>query len=50
MFLWNLISFLLVVIALVQAYHLNWSRPKFASWTTVAGVWFVGSLALWLVS
>jgi len=47
---WNLISFLLVVISLIEAYQLNWARPKFVSWTTVAGLWFVGSFALWMVS
>jgi len=47
---WNLISFLLVVFALIEAYQMNWARPKFVSWATIAGLWLVGSFALWLVS
>ena len=48
--IWNLISFLLVVIALIEAYRLNWAFPKFVSWATIAVLWLVGSFALWLVS
>jgi hypothetical protein len=47
---WNLISFMLVCIALIEAYQNNWNRPKLVSWATIAGLWLVGTFALWLVS
>lgn len=47
---WNLISFLLVVITLVQAYSLGGKRPKLVSFATITGLWFFGSFALWMVS
>lgn len=50
MLLWNCISFLVIFAALYQAENNGWKRPKLVSWATIAGLWFGGSLALYLVS
>ena len=49
MFLWNLISIVLVIIVLVEVRSNDWQRPKFTSFATIAGLWFLGSLALYLI-
>ena len=48
--LWNLIAFILIVAALVQAYLNGWAMPKFASWTTIAATYLIGSLLLKLAN
>ena len=49
MFLWNLISIVLVIIVLLEARSNDWQRPKFTSFATIAGLWFLGSLGLYLI-
>lgn len=46
MILWNLISIVLIILTLVEAYKNNWYRPKFNSIATVAGLWFITSTIL----
>ena len=50
MFLWNLISIVLVIIVLVEARSNDWQRPKFTSFATIAGLWFVGSITLFYLN
>lgn len=49
MILWNLISIVLIILTLVEAYKNSWYRPKFNSIATIAVAWFIGSLALFLI-
>lgn len=49
MILWNIISIVLIIATLVEAYRNNWYRPKFNSIATIAAMWFIGSLALFLI-
>lgn len=49
MILWNLISIVLIIATLVEAYRNNWYLPKFNSIATIAAMWFIGSLALFLI-
>jgi hypothetical protein len=45
----NLISIVLIILTLVEAYKKSWYRPKFNSIATIAVLWFLGSLGLFLI-
>jgi hypothetical protein len=50
MILWTLITIFLVVMTLLEAEANDWGLPEYHSIATLAALWFIGSLALVLVS
>ncbi len=50
MIAWNLITLFMVIGTLVEAYTNSWRFPKFNSFATIAGMWFIGSIILHLMS
>ena len=49
MILWNIISIVLIILTQREAYKNNWRWPKFNSIATIAVLWFLGSLGLFLI-
>lgn len=50
MFLFTLVTLILVIASASQQASMGWFQFKFVSFFTVLMTWLIGSLALWMVS
>ncbi len=46
MILWNIVTIILAILVLIEAYRNDWGLPKFEGWATVGLLWLGGTIAL----